>query len=86
MYQHDFHDFFFSLSAKDRAAYADKVGTTVGYLEKVAFGGAAPSLSMLQRMMSADRRVTFDGIYNTWSNRQAKLRERRHGKACRLAQ
>lgn len=81
-----FHDFLFLLAPKERAAYASKVGTTVGYLEKVAFGGAAPSLGMLHRMMQADRRVTFDGIYKTWSERQAKLREKRHGKAGRLAQ
>ena len=70
-----FHDFFYSLPVKDRSSYASAVGTTVGYLEKVAFGVSAPSLGMLHRMMRADSRVTFDGIYQTWAARQAKRRQ-----------
>ncbi|MFN7882269.1 MAG: hypothetical protein ACK5PF_04560 [bacterium] len=76
-----FHDFFYSLSVKSRAAYAAKVGTSVGYLEKVAFGVSAPSLGMLHRMVKADKRVTLDGVHETWAARQAK----RRGEAGRLA-
>lgn len=74
-----FHDFFYALSPKSRLAYAEKVGTTVGYLEKVAFGVSAPSLGMLYRMVKADKRVTLEGVHATWSARQEKLRSKRRG-------
>lgn len=77
-----FHDFWLKLDGHGRQAYAQKVGTTAGYLEKVAYGGAAPSLDMLYRMTQADRRVTFLGVHATWSQHQ----ERRRAKASRLAQ
>lgn len=76
-----FHDFFYSLPVKGREVYAAKVGTSVGYLEKVAFGVSAPSLGMLHRMVTADRRVTLDGVHATWSARQEKLQAKRRGLA-----
>lgn len=76
-----FHDFFYSLPVKGREAYAAKVGTSVGYLEKVAFGVSAPSLGMLYRMVKADRRVTLEGVHATWAARQEKLSAKRRGPA-----
>lgn len=67
-----FHDFWFGLSAKARTTYAQKVGTSEGYMEKVASGNAAPSLGMLARMVEADRRVKFEGVLATWRAGQAR--------------
>lgn len=67
-----FHGFFYGLSVGERKLYAQRVGTTVGYLEKVAFGDAAPSLGMLYRIHKADSRVTLEAVYATWHGRQLK--------------
>lgn len=61
-----FHDYWFSLPMAERDQVAAKARTSHAYLEKIASGNAAPSMDMIDRLLKADPRVTFDGIRDTW--------------------
>jgi hypothetical protein len=47
----NFHDFYYGMEPAEREKYAARVGTTVGYLERVAGGFALPSLPMALRLV-----------------------------------
>lgn len=72
-----FHDYWFSLPMTERDQVAAKVRTSHAYLEKIASGNAAPSLDMIDRLLKADGRVTFDGIRATWQDGRRR-RARKH--------
>lgn len=71
-----FHDYWFGLPMAERDQMAAKVRTSHAYLEKIASGNAAPSMDMLDRLLRADPRVTFEGVLHTWRDgRQRRARK-----------
>ena len=71
-----FHDYWFGLPMVERDQMASKVRTSHAYLEKIASGNAAPSMDMLDRLLKADSRVTFEGVRHTWlEGRQRRSRK-----------
>lgn len=63
-----FHDYWFALPMAERDSVAAKARTTHAYLEKIASGNAAPSMDMIDRLLKADRRISFDGLRSTWAD------------------
>lgn len=70
----NFHDFYFGLSQRQRDDYLTKVGTTVGYAERVAGGFVLPSLRMCLRFhRAAPAKVTIQSIVSTFEAKNGKL-------------
>lgn len=44
---------------------ANKCGTSLGYLRKLAYGQCEPSLSMFRKLNAADPRLTIDSFFRT---------------------
>ena len=44
---------------------ANKCGTSLGYLRKLAYGQCEPSLAMFRKLNAADPRLTIDSFFRT---------------------
>lgn len=70
----NFHDFYFGMSASERQEWVAKVGTSIGYAERVAGGFKLPSLTMALRMARASKgRINVASIVETYENRHGPL-------------
>lgn len=70
----DFHDFYFSLSPVARQKLADRAGTSIGYLERVAGGFALPSLRFAVVLSKASLgKTSVDAIVRTYERKNGKL-------------
>lgn len=68
-----FHDYWFGMPSDKRAKLADKIGTSVGYLEKVAGGFQLPSMHMATRMVRAARGLSYDAIVRTYEHKSGPI-------------
>lgn len=70
----NFHDFYFSMNGKVRTAYIKRVGTSEGYLERVAGGFALPSLRMAVKLVRHSRGATsVEAIVKTYEAKHGAL-------------
>lgn len=70
----NFHDFFFGMSTRQRAAYSERIGTSIHYLERIAGGFALPSLRMAKQLVSASRgKTSYEAIVRTYEAKHGPL-------------
>lgn len=69
-----FHDYWFALTGDKREKLAAKVGSSVGYLEKVAGGFQLPSMHMATRLVRSARGLTYDAIVRTYEAKAGTIR------------
>lgn len=69
----DFHKLWFGESPAWRMSFAAGVGTSQGYLERVAGGFALPSTRMLVRLNRADKRVTLAAILPRYEEKSGAI-------------
>lgn len=56
----DFTIFWTTLSADEKRRLADSAGTSVPYLSQVAHGHRRAGASVIERLMRADARISFE--------------------------
>ena len=70
----NFHDYYFSLSALSREKLAERAGTSIGYLERVAGGFALPSLRFAVILSRASLgKTSIDAIVRTYEAKNGKI-------------
>ena len=70
----NFHDYYFGMPVRDRAAYVAAVGTTVAYAERLAGGFRLPSLRMAKRLINAAKgEISFHSLIETWEAKHGPL-------------
>lgn len=70
----NFHDFYFGMSAAERQDWVTRVGTSIGYAERVAGGFKLPSLPMALRMTRASNHmIDVDSIVQTYEQRHGPI-------------
>ncbi len=70
----NFHDFYFGLTGAERQSFVRRVGTSIGYAERVAGGFVLPSLVMAVRMARQSRGGTsVDGIVKTFEKKRGRI-------------
>lgn len=70
----NFHDFYFGLSNAERVAYVKRVGTSIGYAERVAGGFALPSLVMALRLVrKAKGAIDIESIVKTYEAKNGRV-------------
>ena len=70
----NFHDFYFGLDRKARLDYVGRVGTTEGYMERVAGGFVLPSLRMAVRLARASRgKTSVEAIVKTYEAKNGAI-------------
>lgn len=52
-----------TLDRFQKLALAEKCGTSLGYLRKLAYGQCEPSLSMFRKLNAAEPRLTIDSFF-----------------------
>jgi len=70
-------DLYPTLSAQERQVLAKKANTDPGYLWQLATGwrGKKPSLAMIERLASADRRLTISHLVAEFASSSAEARQ-----------
>lgn len=53
------------LNRFEKLDLANKCGTSLGYLRKLAYGQCEPSLAMFRKLNAADPRLTLDSFFRT---------------------
>ena len=70
----NFHDFYFGMSIPARKAWVQRVGTSIGYAERLAGGFKVPSLPMAVRMVRASGgAIDLNGIVETCEARSGSF-------------
>lgn len=52
-----------ALPPDSRPEFARRVGTSLGYLRKLAYGQCLPSGDLAKRIVAADKRVTYADLF-----------------------
>lgn len=72
----NFHDFYFGMTGPEREAYVKRVGTSIGYTERIAGGFALPSLrSAVKFARHSKGKTSLDGIVKTYESKNGPLSE-----------
>jgi predicted transcriptional regulator len=58
-------DLLKKLNRFEKLDLANKCGTSLGYLRKLAYGQCEPSLSMFRKLNTADPRLTVDSFFRS---------------------
>jgi len=70
----NFHDYYFGLTPKARDHLAQRAGTSIGYLERVAGGFALPSLRFAVVLVRASLgKTSVDAIIKTYESKNGKV-------------
>lgn len=66
----NFHDFYFGMTNQQRDVFVKRVGTSIGYAERMALGYALPSLRCATRMVrAAPKDVSYESIVRNYEDR-----------------
>lgn len=59
-----------TMDGATRQRFVRRVGTSIGYIEKLCGGHCCPSLEMAERMIAADARLSYEGFLSARRRRK----------------